>query len=66
MNDWNSNWFMVGQAREHQQRLLREAGLDQRLRQARNQNEPRSTRVSLSQWVAHALGFHNDERALER
>ena len=67
MNNWETNWFILSLAREHQQNLLREAGLDHSLRRARIQNQPAPARaVSFGAWVARALGFHRDERVLER
>ena len=67
MNNWNSNWFLIDLAREYQQRLLREAGLDQALHNARTQNDPtRVPAVRFRRWIAHALGFRTHRRALER
>lgn len=67
MNDWNTNWFLIQRAREQQQRLLNEAGLNQSLHRARIQNDPApASGVRFSAWVAHALGFRTSKRALER
>lgn len=67
MNDWETNWFILSLARERQQSLLRESGLDHCLRRARAQNQPAPARGSrFSTWIAHALGFQTRKRVLGR
>ncbi len=67
MNDWNTNWLILHLARERQQRLLREAGLEHTLHRARIQNQPAPARaVGFRTWVAHVLGFRTHKRILER
>ncbi len=67
MNDWDTNWLVLNLALEHQQRLLREAGLEHALHRARIQNQPaRARAVGFRAWVAQIFGFRTHKRVFER
>jgi hypothetical protein len=67
MNDGSTNWLILKLALERQQRLLREAGLERTLHQARIQNQPEHAQASgFRMWLAHALRFRTGKRVLEK
>ena len=66
MNNWNTNWFLVIQARERQQHFLCEAELDHAVRDAFERREPDARAFSLRAWISQILGFRPSKRALGR
>lgn len=66
MSNWNTNWFLVIQARERQQHFLCEAELDRAIQNAAERREPEARAWNLRAWVSQMLKPRTHKRALGR
>ncbi len=66
MSNWNTNWFLVIQARERQQGFLCEAERDRAVWSAQERRKPDARAFSLPAWIRQTLGLSASKRALQR
>lgn len=63
MND-RVDMFTLLLARDHQHKLLEEAGLISKLHQASEQSEPETKGSALARWMADLLGLRSRKQLL--
>ena len=63
MND-RVDMFTLYLARDHQYRMLEEAGLASKLHQAREQSEPDTRGSALARWMTDLLGLRSRKQLL--
>ena len=65
MSNWNTQWFLVIQARERQQHFLHESELDHAVHNAQKQ-QLETRYFGLRAWITRSFKFRPSTRALGR